>query len=1743
MTKETKPPVKKSLFKRILRILLTIFISIFLLLVLVLVLIQTPPVQNFILKRAQSYLENKLQTRVELGRIYIGFPKNLVLEDVYIEDKQKDTLLLAQRLKVDVSMLKLLHSQLEINDLRLNGLTAKVKRQLPDTTFNFQFIIDAFASKEQKPTDPADTGSFKIDIKYVQLDKIRLVYNDVITGNDVDVKFQHFETDIKKFDLDKQRFDVPVTKLSGLRGKIYQIKPLKPGDPMATDVAQAQEPIAMQLNFKKLELSDINLDYRNDQSAMYANLSLGELGLNIKGIDLQNRLINLDQLQLDNTTAGIRFGKKATVELVQKEVAETAQSQAQAGWRVNVDAIRINNNNLQYDDDNVPRVKAGMDYSHIKAADLTLHLDDLRYSTDSISGTITRGELKEQSGFQLNKWQTRFLYANQEAFLKDLILETPGTRISRSVVLHYPSIEALKTNPNALQMDVDLQNSTIQYKDILLFVPTLRSQPAFANENQVINVTARLKGSMDRLNVPAFQVRAFRDTRINISGSLASVADPKKIGANLQITEFNTSKRDLLLLAPKGSIPSNITLPERINLKGSITGGMNNMNPDLVLNTDLGSIRIKGSIQNPTDSIRCRYNVAVQTNNLNLGKLLQQPGVIGPLSARFTAKGTSYAMKTINANIDGIINSVVYNKYNYRNVRLTAGMANQQVTVHTGMQDPNLHFMLDASADMRSKYPAVSLTANIDSVKTLPLHLTTQSIVYRGNITGSFPVTDPDNLQGNLFVTNSLLAMEAQRLEVDTIALEAGQNERGQFLSASADPLNMRLEGRYKLTQLGDIFLQAIQPYFEVMPPGQAKPVDPYDFRVTGSLVNKPLLTAFLPDLQRLEPVNMNGHFSTDSGWSFSLSSPEVLYGTNKVTNLLVQAGTNQGKLGVKATVQQLTSGKSIALYGTAIDASITENKIDFALNIKDKASKDKYRVHALFAQPSTGVYTFSIFPQELLLDSDPWTVTGDNLITIFPGNVTARNFVLSKNNQILSINSQSSEEDSPLEVNFSNFKLATLANFVQSDSLLVDGTLNGKAVASDLMKQPTFTSDLTISDVSVKNDTVGTVNIKVNNTVANKYAADVKVTGRGNDIQLTGDYNMLPGDSSNFDMKLDIRQVLLSTLEGASLGAIRNASGALTGNFAFTGTVAKPSINGNLNFNKTGFNLTMLNSYFRIDDESIKVDDEGVHFDTYTIRDSTGNTAVLDGTVFTKTMTDYVFDLTFQANNFRALNTTRKDNKVYYGQLYFNSDLRIKGTQVKPVVDGSLTVNNQTRLTVVLPQAEPGVQAREGIVEFVDMDAVPNDSLFMAKYDSLNKSEMMGLDITVNLTIDKNAEFNVIVDEGNGDFLRVKGEATLSAGIDPSGKITMTGAYELSEGAYELSFNVLHRRFDIQKGSRIVWTGEPTDATVDLTAVYLAKTAPYDLVQQSLTGGAGNVSPYLKQKLPFQVDLIMKGALMKPDLSFDIVLPENQNYNVGREVTDAVSNRLQALRQEPAEMNKQVFALLLLGRFITENPFASSGAAGGSTAESFARSSVSKLLTEQLNNLASDLIKGVDINFDVDSRTDDYTTGERSNRTDLNVALSKRLLNDRLTVTVGSNFQLEGAQGNSTTGAQQRSNNLAGNVAIDYKLSQDGRYMLRAYRRNEYEGVLYGYIIETGVGFIINVDYNKFKQIFLSQKQREAKRAVRQQRRKEEEEQEKKKAAEEEQRKKKEAESQGKISAADDRKKDIQTTNEKTND
>jgi len=113
-----------------------------------------------------------------------------------------------------------------------------------------------------------------------------------------------------------------------------------------------------------------------------------------------------------------------------------------------------------------------------------------------------------------------------------------------------------------------------------------------------------------------------------------------------------------------------------------------------------------------------------------------------------------------------------------------------------------------------------------------------------------------------------------------------------------------------------------------------------------------------------------------------------------------------------------------------------------------------------------------------------------------------------------------------------------------------------------------------------------------------------------------------------------------------------------------------------------------------------------------------------------------------------------------------------------------------------------------------------------------------------------------------------------------------------------------------------------------------------------------------------------------------------------------------------------------------------------------------------------------VDLNFNLNSQ-DNYTTGTQQTRTDLQVGATKNF-NERLSVSVGTDINLEGSQ---TT--NPNATGLIGDVNVEYRLSRDGRYRLRAFRRNATEEFVEGQFIETGVSFLFVVDYNKFKDAF----------------------------------------------------------------
>ena len=140
-------------------------------------------------------------------------------------------------------------------------------------------------------------------------------------------------------------------------------------------------------------------------------------------------------------------------------------------------------------------------------------------------------------------------------------------------------------------------------------------------------------------------------------------------------------------------------------------------------------------------------------------------------------------------------------------------------------------------------------------------------------------------------------------------------------------------------------------------------------------------------------------------------------------------------------------------------------------------------------------------------------------------------------------------------------------------------------------------------------------------------------------------------------------------------------------------------------------------------------------------------------------------------------------------------------------------------------------------------------------------------------------------------------------------------------------------------------------------------------------------------------------------------------------------------------------------------------------------RGSVSQVLTDQLQNLTGKYLAGLGIDLGITNQAD-YSTGSAQSRTDLNVAVRRQLLNNRLTVRLGTDVPLSGNSGTQATQGSSSASNFAGDVSIEYTVLRDGRLRLRAFRQNAYEDID-GNIVRTGASLVFQRDYNNLQDLF----------------------------------------------------------------
>ncbi|MFD1467697.1 translocation/assembly module TamB domain-containing protein [Hymenobacter caeli] len=1677
--------------------------------------LQFPATQDFVARRAEGYLQGKLHTTVRIGKFRTDFRHALNLDDVYLADQKNDTLVAVGHLGVSIDIFALAKKQINISAVELNDGRVRLTRTAPDSANNYDFIIKAFTD----PTAPVDTtaSGLKYNIGKARLTNIYFTQDDQITGSDLRARLGEVAVNMDEVDVDHSIYKVDEATLRRASISINQTKTAPEVDNPAPT-----KPLTLQFGLKHALLDSVSFVYKNGPSAQFIDTRIGLADVTARNIDLQKERVDLTKLTLKNTHFAYAQNAQTPVadrvvnpaeavrkinEAAAKNQLAQAPASAPLSWRVSLGESDISGLDVAFDNFNEAKQKTrlpALDYNHLHFTDLVLNTHNLAYSANRTTAQVDNLAGREQSGFRIDSWRANVVYDSVQVRLDSLDLITPYTRIRRTLAIGFQSLGGLSDPKQLAKMRVegDLRNVRLGFRDILYLVPSLAGTPPFnTGPTQSLLISGRVNGRVDDLTIRDLDAVALRGTvlkarRARITG-LPNVDG--RLYTDVDLQQFSTTAADLNSILPKGTLPASIGLPPSLALSGTFRGRPTTLQfaTNLKLRSTYGDVAFSGDLGPAVAQGRQPLVGTFAASDLNLRKLLKNPS-LGLLTAtgRINARGNLQDPATLVGRVNATVQRADYGGYRYHGIAATVDIDRNKYTIRAdSRQDPNLAFGLNGVVNLRNaNVPAYAFDVNLKSVNLKALKLYAGDLRLQGDLKADLSGNSLNTIQGTFGGDNVVVVRDNQPFAFKTLQGRIVQTAARTAVTFDSDLVGVQLDGNVHLGNLAPELQQHLARYLKL--PGVRYVATGADRHFTYSLVLKDpkLATKLVPGLKEISPFTLAGEYSRPQAkLTATTSIPVIRYQNYRLDSLNLLVGSDPRGLDYSLKLAQARQDSTLRLRRPTIAGFINDNKVHARASILgDSANRERLALAGVLQTldaparrgqaPGAVVYQFEAAPAQIL-NYENWTAGAGNFVRYYPsGAVVADKLNLTNGRSALAVQSRDpAQPASPLDVTFTNFDLAELAKAVQQQDSLVAGTLNGTAELRGLgTPRLAFVADANVKGLVFQKANLGDLTVRATNPSADRYDVDARLTGgtpgaAPNDVRLSGYYLTTTGSTSPLNFTLDAQRLNLKLVEPFSVGQVRKATGALTGQLTVAGTPAAPVVRGRLTTtDDASFVVPILGAPYRLPGQALTFDDQGIKFDNFTVLDSASNKAVANGYLRTKNFTDYTFDLRATTNDFVAVNNTRKDSQLFYGKLILDSDTRITGPLSLIAVNTKVTVADGSRLTVESPSDDPAAVARDGIVQFVDKRARLDPALARKVRLDTVQTTTSGYDIKAQVTITDRTPFTIVIDPVSGDNLQVRAAGTLDTEIDPAGTITLSGRLAVARGKYHLSlYDLATRDFLIRRGSTINWTGDPYNADLNITAVYKVKAPPSELIAGQGTDDPANNS-IARNPLPFSVLLNVTDQLSKPTIGFDITLPEDQRGALGGQV----EARLAALRQpnQTSELSKQVFSLLILGRFVAQNPFQSSSGEGFVAGQ--LRGSASAVLTDQLQSLTGKYLSGLGLDLGVTNQATYGTDGSQGSRTDLNVAVRRQLLNNRLTVRVGTDIALSGGNGTQSTTGSNAPSNLVGDVSLEYSLLADGRLRLRAYRQNGYEDID-GAIIRTGAALVFQRDYNNLADLF----------------------------------------------------------------
>lgn len=1428
--------------------------------------------------------------------------------------------------------------------------------------------------------------------------------------------------------------------------------------------------------YDQLEVDGLAIRDPENQPILHA----GRLSVNFRFFELlAHDRLNLDEISAQDAGLDMVFsGTDSTRRLNIARMAETFASYLSPGPDTGqpsrpflITDIELKNFTLNMRDSSSAVPKKQLD-----PLNFNLQLDQVTAEHFFLHGDTLKVNLTRMSGMEKrHQWPIHKAAAGINLTANRLDLQPARFEVGKSTAGDSISVLLPVADDPETSFDIILHQTRLHPDDIHLIAGTLPLPP------QPLEISGRVSGTTGNLSIREFHA-ATGNTHVEGNLDLEGLPDLSETFIHARIKPSRIHPPDFAFAVP-ADVLQKIQPFGSFTMQGNFTGFINDFVANAAFQTRLGTIRsdlnFKVDEKNPVLS---SYRGNLQLDRFQAGILTGDTALFQSISLSGKIVGKGLSLETADVILDGKVTKAGILGYEYQNITSKGRFANQFFIGQVTVADPGLRLQLEGSVDLREGKDDIQLRGKIDTAAVrdlkwsdLPLGIRTEFRIATRGLT-------VDAIKGQIKLRNTALTLENRKLNLDSIVLRAETRPDGRRLVLSGSAGSADIHGNFRYDELvtdireifSEFYLNASNNKEEIRRYYASKSKQHKDYRI-DFLVKfadlNPMLTFFNTGCSISRDVQLAGHFI--SGYTTILHAfsaiPKFTWNDRVFTENEIDFNGSKlrdstnvlAMLLLSSARQQLTSTINTANLITEaiwdrdhIDLGLDADQVGFDNAVRLKSEID-------FLTDSTRI---RILPSQIRLLGKSWVVNPKNHILIKGEEVDIRDLSLDLGDRSMGLSGRLSRDPAQtFTIDFRNLTL-DLINSLISEKL--EGTLNGNLRMRDVYGNTTFQNAFSIKDFKLNGFLAGDLEgTNVWDPEQDAFVLRFSMDRlRQKMVDVTGLYR--PSDSENpIDLTARFNQAQLKIAEPLVRDIFSNLGGTISGTFDVRGTLSQPQISGSALVEDGRLTVNYLGTNYLVRG-GVRVNNQSIDFQNLELRDAKQGKGILAGSIFHKDFSNFNLGISSDFRNLQTMAIAEKANDLFYGQAFATGRMQITGPLNRLHISATARTENETK--IYIPMQSTTTVERGSFIRFVNL----RDSA-SRKVKPASASESFDFSMSLNIEVTPEAYSQIIFDKKSGDIIRGNGRGTLKMDIDTKGEFTMFGEYEFEKGFYNFTLGgVINKEFTINKGSKISWYGDPYAGNLSIQAAYrqLASLAP--ILPQG-TNTNGTVPASLRRKFPIEVALNLEGAMLSPQISFDINardLPENLPGD-GAEAPIPVKFQFNAFkaRLDEQELKKQVFSLVVLRKFSPPDAFTTSG---GIT------NSVSELLSNQLSYWLSQVDQNLEVSLDLGSMDQNAFNISQ-------LRMSYSLMNGRLRITRdGTLFSNQYTQSNVAA--------LAGDWMVDYLLTPDGKLKMKMYSRSNFNTLLSTLNSQsaytTGMSLTHTQSFNRFSDLLRSEHNRQQK-------------------------------------------------------